>query len=74
MLVDSQLSNTVLNILLRRVNQFDDLVFYDRQLYQSLRKLTAYVTSPDADKIFESIGLTFEVRLVSLSFSLSLWA
>lgn len=63
--MDSQLSVTVLNALLGKRNQFDDLVYFDAQLLRSLKQLRRYATAEekDADTVIESLGLTFEVAV-----------
>ena len=44
-LVESQFSVVFLNVLLGRINQFDDLRFLDEQTYKSLRQLKAMATA-----------------------------
>jgi len=62
-LVDSQLSVTVLNALLAKSNQFDDLVYFDVQLLKSLKELRRYASDEDGEAIVDSLGLTFEAAV-----------
>ena len=68
MLVDSQLSITVLNALIGKRNQFDDLIYYDKQFYKSLKMLKQYARMPHgADELIDSLGLTFTASTSSRS-------
>ena len=61
MLVDSQLSITVLHGLLNQNNHYDDMLFFDKQLYKSLNSLRQYAIDKNRESIIDSLGLTFEV-------------
>jgi hypothetical protein len=62
-LVDSQLSITVLNGLLGKRNQFDDLVYFDAQLLKSLKQLRRLANDAGSDAIVNDLGLTFEASV-----------
>ena len=60
-LVNSQLCITILNSFLGRDNTFDDLVYYDKVVYQRLLELKQLAKTPRAQAEIAKYGLTFEV-------------
>ena len=59
-LVESQFSVVMLNVILGRLNQFDDLLFYDEELYRSLMKLKHMSASSGVN--IEDLDMNFEVQ------------
>ncbi len=50
----------MLNVILGRLNKFDDLLFYDEEIYRSMMKLKQLAHQPDFD--LTDLDVRFEIQ------------